>query len=116
MPLTERASRADAVRDAICLAQLRELLPGLDDEARCRAAERVRPVLASLPAPNGWGVRAGGRVTVAVLTLACAGSFATASPQAQARSLRRVSRLPLVGDFLRVSQSLAVVEALEAER
>lgn len=98
----------------IARAQLAELLPSLTAVHQADAAATVGASLEALPGPIGLGVRLGTWPTRAALRVFAGGRFDIAAPQRQSRALHRAAALPVIGDYLRLTRTLAVVEALEA--
>ena len=102
-----------AVTSSVARAVLALLLPELPDDAAARAADRVAAQVDAMPDVTRTGVRVAERACLAALGVAAGGPFGTADAGRRSTAVDRVQRLrlPLVGDYLRLVRSLALVAA-----
>lgn len=102
-----------AVTSSVARAVLADVLPALPAEAAERAADRVAAQVDRMPDVTLVGVRMTERTCVSLLNVAAGGSFTAAPTDRRAAALARVEALglPLVGEYLRLVRSLALVAA-----
>lgn len=102
-----------AVTSSVARAVLAGALPALPEESAGRAADRVAAQVDRMPDVTLVGVRMAERACVSLLSVAAGRSFTAAPADRRAAALSRVEGLglPLVGDYLRLVRSLALVAA-----
>ena len=102
-----------AVTSSVARAVLAGAAAGAPRRGRGRAADRVAAQVDRMPDVTRVGVRMAERACVSLLSVAAGGSFAAAPADRRAAALARVEGLglPLVGEYLRLVRSLALVAA-----
>lgn len=113
-PSPASGSSASSGAERIALAQLSLALPQLSAVERASAAAMAASALTALPTPIRLGVALAGPPARVVLGLS-GGLPDAADARRQRRALRRAANLPVVGEYLRLLRTLAVVEALEPD-